>query len=155
MTTLQAQHRPAPIVSHRGIPGHYVVVGLFFAGIVATVLIFLYWDWHTRPFRPLTEAIGREFSKSLPKVEGGSHKGSPMTLRIAMRVPFEPDEGHPETRQVVNRVVELTRQHADLSRFEQFQVHLFQLAPERVAKQASFEYPIERIMKTLPFAAEE
>ncbi len=155
MTTLESDHPSIPAVGRRGIPGHYVVMGLFLAGIVATVLIFLYWDWHTRPFRSLTEAIGREFSKSLPKVEGGSHKGSPMTLRIAMRVPFEPDEAHPETRQVVNRVVELARRHADLSRFEQFQVHLFQLAPERVAKQASFEYPIARITAELPFAAAE
>lgn len=134
-----------------GIPGFLVVVGMLLAGVTATAAIFIYWDFHTRPFRPLTEAIGRELRHSLPKVEGGRHKGSPAMLRIAIRVPFAPEPDSADTRAVVNQVVRLAREHADLSAFEEIRLHLFQLAPERVAQQASFEYPVADIMQELPF----
>ena len=39
-------------------------------------VMFVYWDLHTKPFRPLTEAIGRTFKHSLPKVEGGRHRAA-------------------------------------------------------------------------------
>lgn len=136
-----------------GIPGRYVVMAMFGFGVLATVTIFVYWDLHTRPFRPLTEAIGREFVHSVPKVEGGSHKGSPMTLRIAIRVPFEPNAATVETQQVVNRLVGLAQAHADLNRFEELHIHIFQRAPERLARQASFEYPMAAVRDKLPFDA--
>ena len=75
-----------PVPQRPGIPGKYVVLGMFVMGLISTATIFLYWDLHTGPFRPLTEALGRERPRSLPKVEGGSSKGGPNTLRIALRV---------------------------------------------------------------------
>lgn len=135
-----------------GIPGKYVVLTMFALGALSTATIFLYWDLHTAPFRPLTEALGREFPRSLPKVEGGSHKGGPATLRIAIRVPFEPQPENQESQEVVNRVIQVARAQTDLKKFSLVQVHLFQLAPERIAKQASFEYPSESLTQgALPF----
>lgn len=125
------------------------------SGVLATAVIFVYWDLHTRPFRPLTDALGREFRHSLPKVEGGRHKGSANTLRIAMRVPFVPMDSTIETQQHVNRVVELARQHANLADFEVLEIHLIQLAPEQAAVQKSFTFPTENVLTSLPFSVEE
>jgi hypothetical protein len=138
----------------RSLSGRWVVVWMFALGIVATAVIFIYWELHTRPFRPLTEAIGREYRHSLPKVEGGRHKGSANTLRIAMRVPFVPLESTVETQQQVNRVVELARQHARVADFEVLEVHLIQLAPEQAAVQRSFSYPTAQVLTNLPFAVD-
>lgn len=128
---------------------------MFVLGIVATGVIFLYWDLHTKPFRPLTEAIGREYRHSLPKVEGGRHKGSANTLRVSLRVPFVPLESHSDTQRVVNRVVELARQEANLAAFERLEIHLIQLAPEQMAVQKSFEFPVTQVQSALPFSSDD
>lgn len=132
-------------VRSRGIPGHWVVLAMFVMASVATALIFIYWEMHTRPFRPLTEAVGREFRHSLPKVEGGRHKQGPMTLRIAMTVRFKPVKGVEETEAVVRRVVELARQHTDVSRFEVLEVYLIQRLPESEAVTESFKFPTNEL----------
>lgn len=137
----------------REIPGWWVIVGMFVFGGCATALIFIYWEMHTRPFRPLTEAIGREFRHSLPKVEGGRNKGGPMTLRVAMRVPFKPVKGLEETEAVVRRVVDFSRTHADISRFEILEVYLIQRAPEQVAVTAAFQFPVTPLLSA-PVAVE-
>jgi hypothetical protein len=146
---------PTSSASEPGIPGWWVVLGMFALGLAATAVIFIYWDLHTKPFRPLTEAIGREYRHSLPKVEGGRHKGSANTLRVAMRVPFVPTESSPEAHRVVNRVVELAREHADLARFEKLEVHLIQVAPEQMAVQQTFEFSAPSVMKSLPFNVQD
>src|SRR5262245_43384712 len=91
VTTLEDSPPGSPSQSWR-ISGSAVVFGMRRLGTVATVVMYVYWDLHTKPFRPLTEAIGRTFKNSLPKVEGGRHKRGPMTLRVALRVPFPPAE---------------------------------------------------------------
>lgn len=153
MTTPDSTPLPAsaPPVRRTGIPGHYVVLGMIGVGLLSTLVIFMYWELHTRPFRPLTEAIGREWRYSLPKVEGGRHKGGPLSLRIAMRVPFPPAADDPDSQLVVNRATELAREHADLKSFERLQVHLLQLAPERLAEQYTFEFDVAELGEALPF----
>ncbi|MDP1798151.1 MAG: hypothetical protein Q8K78_11740 [Planctomycetaceae bacterium] len=130
------------------IPGWWVIVAMFTFGTCATALIFIYWEMHTRPFRPLTEAVGREFRHSLPKVEGGRNKGGPMTLRVALRVPFKPVKGLEETEAVVRRVVELSKQHADISRFEILEVYLIQRAPEQAVVTAAFQFPVATVLNS-------
>lgn len=148
--------QPAPPRSvPQGLSGKWVVIGMFALGILATSVIFLYWDLHTKPFRPLTEAIGREYRHSLPKVEGGRHKGSANTLRVSLRVPFVPIESHASTQGVVNRVVELARQEADLAGFEELEIHLIQLAPEQMAVQKTFEFPVTQVLSALPFSTND
>jgi hypothetical protein len=130
----------------RGIPGHWVVISMFIVGACATALIFIYWEMHTRPFRPLTEAIGREFRHSLPKVEGGRHKQSPLTLRIAMRVPFKPVKGVEETDTVVQRIIDLAKTHADVNKYEVLEVYLIQRVPEAEAITESFKFPTQELL---------
>lgn len=132
-------------VRSQSIPGYWVVLGMFLMASVGTAIIFVYWEMHTRPFRPLTEAVGREFRHSLPKVEGGRHKQGPVTLRIAMTVPFKPVKGVEETDAVVRRVIELARQHTDVSRFEVLEVYLIQRLPESEAVTESFKYPVTEL----------
>jgi hypothetical protein len=139
------------VAKPRELSGTAVVIGLFLLGLVAVVVMFVYWDLHTRPFRPLTEAVGREFQNSLPKVEGGRHKGGPMTLRISLRVPFTPNAMSPDAHRVVNRLVELARQHAPLEQYEVFEVHLVELRPEAEAVQQAFEFPASEVRERLPF----
>lgn len=135
----------------RELSGRAMVIGLLLLGVAAVVVMFVYWDLHTRPFRPLTEAIGREFRHSLPKVEGGRPKKGPMTLRISMRVPFTPNKVSPDAHAVANRVVELVRQHARLEDYERFELHLVEMRPEAEAVQQSFMFPAEEVRQRLPF----
>jgi hypothetical protein len=138
----------------REISGRSVVVGLFLLGVAATVVMYVYWDWHTRPFRPLTEAVGREFPHSLPKVEGGRRKRGPLILRVSLRVPFTPNAVSPDSRRVVNRVVELARQHARLNDYEKLEVHLFEMRPEHEAVHYGFEFSARAVSTANPFPAD-
>jgi hypothetical protein len=124
----------------RQISGTWVVLGVFLLGAAATTVMFAYWELHTRPFRPLTEAIGRTYRHSLPKVEGGRHKKGPMTLRVALRVPFSPEADENAARQTVETICGLIRRHQDLAGYERVQIHLFQMVPEEAAKSKSFTF---------------
>ncbi|MBI1348212.1 hypothetical protein GC163_18210 [bacterium] len=142
---------PATTVLRPGIPGKYVVIGMFILGSIATATIYIYWDLHTKPFRPLTEAIGREFRHSLPKVEGGRHKKGPATLRITVRVPFLPSTNTDQSQRFVNRLTELAREHTNLEQYEVFQIHLVQMAPEQLAVDVEFNFPTEEVATKVPY----
>ena len=128
------------------ISGKLVVVGMVLTGLLATGAIYTYWDLHTKPFRPLTEAIGRTFKNSLPKVEGGRHKKDPATLRIAMRVPFSPEIDDQAAQNTLRTVCELIRQHQDLAGYERVQIYFFQMVPEETAKSRLFEFTPDEIL---------
>jgi hypothetical protein len=128
---------PQPV---REISGRLVVIGMLLTGLVATGVIFVYWELHTRPFRPLTEAIGRTFEHSLPKVEGGRHKGGPMTLRISLRVPFSPEADDAAAQEALRTLFRLIREHQNLSSYGRVEIHLFQMVPEETAKSKKFEF---------------
>lgn len=144
MTDLQID-AVGPTPRPRGISGWIVVLGMLLAGAAATVVMFVYWDQHTKPFRPLTEAIGRTFKHSLPKVEGGRHKRGPMTLRIALRVPFSPEADQASAESTLDTICQLIREHQDLAGYEQVQIHVFQMIPEEVAKSKLFEFTPEEV----------
>lgn len=144
VTTLDDAPTGTPPRSRR-ISGTAVVFGMLLLGSVATSVMYLYWDLHTKPFRPLTEAIGRTFKNSLPKVEGGRHKRGPMTLRVALRVPFPPAEGDPQTVELLAKVRDLIRQHQNLEGYDVVKIHLFQMVPEESAKSQLFEYAPDEI----------
>ncbi len=122
------------------VPGWLIVLGMLSLGVIATVVMYVYWDWHTKPFRSLTEAIGRTYKYSLPKVEGGRHKRGPMTLRVALRVPFEPDADPQATEETLNTVCRLITEHQDLTGYETVQIHFFRMVPEEVVKSKLFEF---------------
>ena len=130
----------APVKS-RVIPGQFLVVSLLFLGIAATAFMFVYFEQHSRPFRSLREAIGREFRHSRPNVEGGRNKGrGPKTLRITMSVEFPPAEDTANADQVVARVHEIIRKHTDVNEFEKVDVNLVQFVPQEMAKVKTFTW---------------
>lgn len=132
----------------REIPGSAVVIGMILLGIGATALLFVYFELHTGPFRPLREAIGREFKHSRPNVEGGRVRGrGPMILRISMSVPFDPYLEEAKAAQFNKRVVEIAKTFENLPKFEQIQVNLIYFAPEKNAIRRTFDSPPKELLQ--------
>ena len=132
-----------------------MVIVLLLIGIAATALMFVYWDQHTRPFRSLREAIGREFRHSRPNVEGGRSKGrGPWTLRISMSVDFPPGEDSPQAKRVVKRVLEITRNHGEIKELEKIEVNLIQFIPQELAKTRTFTWTADDLKKDEQSATE-
>lgn len=129
----------------RQISGTLVVIGMLLMGVAATTVMFVYWHFHTKPFRPLTEAIGRTYKNSLPKVEGGRHKRGPMTLRVAFRVPFPPETDEAAAQLRLREICELIRKHQDLTGYEHVDIHMFQMVPEEAAKSRHFRLTPEEV----------
>ena len=118
-----------------------IIVAMFLLGLALTALLFVYFEFNTRPFRPLRDALGREFKRSRPNVEGGRPKGrGAMTLRITMSVPFDPFRDDSKSNDVLTRVLALARQHQDLTRYEQCEVNLIHFVPEKTAITKTFEW---------------
>lgn len=115
------------------VPGKWVVLVMFALGIAATATNYIYWEFHTRPFRPLTLAIGDAFPESVPKVEGGRHKGGPNTLRIAMRVPFDPIVDRAAADERVLAAFALIPKYAKVDEFERVELHEIYFAPQAKA----------------------
>ena len=123
----------------REFSGRSLVIGLLLLGVAATALLFIYWERQTRPFRPLREAIGREFRHSRPNVEGGRPKGrGPWTLRISMTVTFPPAEDSARATEIFNRILEIARQYHDLAEIDRVEVNLIQFVPQELAKTRQF-----------------
>ncbi len=126
----------------RVVSGRAIVVGMFALGLFLTALLFIYFEFNTRPFRPLREALGREFRHSRPNVGGGKLKGrGANTLRVSMSVPFDPNQEADKSNQTLTRVVSLARQHHDLNQFQIVEVNLIHFAPEQAAIIKSFNWP--------------
>jgi hypothetical protein len=124
------------------ISGSAVVIGMLVLGLGATMLLFIYFELHTGPFRPLREAIGREFKHSRPNVEGGKLKGrGPKILRISLSVPFDPFVEVAKSQERTEQVLEIARKFQDLSSYEQIQINLIHFAPETTAKRRTFDFP--------------
>ncbi|QDT55041.1 hypothetical protein Pan44_30820 [Caulifigura coniformis] len=127
-----ATPRPARVIS-----GKTLVIGMFAFGLLLTGLLYAYWDLHTRPFRPLQDAIARVIPGSQPRVIGGRHKshriGAPKTLRIIVEVDYNPlDEANQARRdEAVRKILELARTQHDVSPYEKIEMHLEHRVPER------------------------
>ena len=129
----------APRPPDREVSGRVIIVAMFLLGLALTALLFVYFEFNTRPFRPLRDAIGREFKRSRPNVEGGRLKGrGAMTLRITMSVPFDPFRDGSKSHDVLARVLVLARQHQDLTRYEKCEVNLIHFVPEKTAITKTF-----------------
>jgi hypothetical protein len=99
-------------------------------GVVMVAALWLYWELHSRPFRPLQNAIAAEFPDSRPGVIGGRHKsheaGNPQTLRIVIWVDFDPNADEARAIEYGGRLAALAAQHHDLSRYEVLEIRLIQ-----------------------------
>ena len=139
---------PGPATERRTAPhaasGRWVVLGMFGFGIIATAVLWLYWELHTRPFRPLQEAIVRAFPGSNPRVQGGQekiHQGTPRIMLVVMRVDFDPVAREAEAQRVAAQVAGLARQHQDLRRYEWIDIGLFQPLSERDPRMRTVRLP--------------
>ena len=123
------------------ISGSAVVIGMLVLGVLMTSMLFVYFELHTGPFRPLREAIGREFRHSRPNVEGGLLKGrGPKILRISMSVPFNPFVDESKSLEFNRRVLKIAREYQDLPTYEHVQVNLIYFEPETTAKRRTFDW---------------
>ena len=126
---------------NKQISGSAVVVGMLVLGVLSTSMLFVYFELHTGPFRPLREAIGREFRHSRPNVEGGLLKGrGPKILRISMSVPFNPFVDEQKSQEINLRVLKIARELQDLPSYEHVQVNLIYFEPETTAKRRTFDW---------------
>ena len=119
----------------RELSGRAIVVGMLTLGVFAVSLLFIYFELNARPFRPLREAIGREFKHSRPNVEGGRPKGKgPMMLRISMTVPFDPFLDEERVNSTIARVLAIAREHKDLTSYDEVELNLIQFVPQADAR---------------------
>ncbi|MCA9071630.1 MAG: hypothetical protein KDA84_22040 [Planctomycetaceae bacterium] len=137
----------SPSESHqdtrRGIPGVWVVVGMFAFGSMATGILFVYWHFHTAPFKELQSALAAEFEGSRPRVDGGQrkqHKDTPRILRVVLKVEFPPRLEKAKSEEVADRVMELAKEHHPLENYDTVEIHLYW--PEK--EKTIHEYLIER-----------
>ncbi len=129
---------PAPANARPAVvSGKLVVLGMFAFGIVLTAALYTYWDLHTRPFRPLQEALAKAIPGCSPRVIGGRHKshqdGSPNTLRMIVQVDYNPLDADNEARRddLARTILSLARTHHDLAPYERVELHLEYRIPER------------------------
>jgi hypothetical protein len=136
----------SPRKRRRGeVPGKVVVAIMFTFGVLCTGTLWTYWFYHTQPFIPLQVAISAEFKGSAPRVDGGArklHKGTPTLLWIIMRVDFRPDLDREKSATVSKRVVELSQENLDLTKFEQLNIRLFFGELEKEIHTLDAEVPI-------------
>jgi hypothetical protein len=117
----------------RQISGRWLVTAMFGFAIMLTGAMWLYWHFYTLPFRELQNAINAEFPESSPRAIGGREKGraeEPMTLRIVVRVGFNPFVYDDRSEEMARRLFQLAREHAEIDAYELFEVHLCQRQPE-------------------------
>ena len=131
-----------------GAGGRWVVLAMFAFGLLATGGMWLYWELHTRPFRPLQEAIVQAFPGSNPRVQGGQakmHKGTPRILRIVMRVDFDPVSQADRAQQVASQVAALAGRHQDLSGYDRVEIGLFQPLAEQDPRMRTLEFDADEV----------
>jgi hypothetical protein len=141
-----AHDHPHQPTDEPGIPGHWVVLGMFAFAITLVGVLWIYWYFHTLPFRPIQEALGREFPYSRPLVQGGQrkmHKGTPKLLRIVMRIEFDPEADQAVTEAFAYRVAHFTAERFDLKPYNVLEIHLHWPEPEAEIKQWTIEIPLE------------
>jgi hypothetical protein len=143
---MNTDFNPIPHRSRKS-SGRWVVLAMFGFGTVATAGIWIYWKLHLAPFMPLQKVLAAEFDdkthRSSPRVDGGwtknEFKKGPPTLRIVLRVPYDPDERDPRVAATIDRVTALTRQHVDLSGYDTLEIYLVRYAPEQAPRQYEFK----------------
>ena len=127
------------------ISGRTVVICMFALAIFATGTLWVYWNLHLMPFMPLQEALVAEFDGSSPRVDGGrrkTHKGTPMILRVVMRVPFDPNDSSADIQSLIetrlNRTRELASDLVEIEKYDLLEVHLYEEEKEDAISQKSF-----------------
>ncbi len=121
----------------RTISGRWLVIGMFAMGITATGLLFAFSTLHLGPFKPLQEAIVREFPGSAPRVDGGKKRmqlDTPTILRILMKTEIDPlsesDESVRAMMAMRKRIAELAVEKVTLPDLAIIELHVYKLVQE-------------------------
>ncbi|MEX2287122.1 MAG: hypothetical protein WD648_08540 [Planctomycetaceae bacterium] len=133
--------------------GRWVVIAMFAFAALVVGSMWVYIDRHTAPFRPLRQALAREFEKSAPNVEGGQTKmneGTPKTLRIVMRVQFNPNTQPAEATRFAHRIAEFSRLHHDVTQYDVIEIHLYHPEPEQQIQEWSIALKVSELSETPP-----
>lgn len=129
-----------------GIPGPYVVIGMFAFGFLATGILFWYWHFHTAPYQELQAALAEEFPGSRPRVEGGQrkqHKGTPRVLRVILKVEYPPETNPGRSEKMADRVLELAEEHHGLGTYDSAEIHLYWPEKEKEIHEHLIERPLK------------
>ena len=141
--------------------GTWMVLIMFAFAFVMIGLMYLYWEMHTRPFRPLQMAIGARHPNSMPRVFGGKHKShkpqNKAKLRIVIAVDFDPTNGlprpvrppqseedqvtldetmtvSPQIHEVYGSLLHLAKQTTDLTTYKEIEFYLVYRRPEKTTR---------------------
>jgi len=127
------------------VSGRWVVLAVLAFGIIVTGTLWIYSKLELAPFLPLRRALYAEFPKSKPRVEGGRPRRMPPVLRVVMQVDFPPTQGDERVEKIVERVIALAKEHVDLARFENFELHIVYYAPEKRPERITIERKIREL----------
>jgi hypothetical protein len=126
--------------------GRQVVIGMLLFGAAMVAGLWGYWELYTRPFRPLQNAINARFPDSSPRAIGGREKShradSPATLRIIVRVDFDPNAETDRAAEMARQLADLAREHHDLTQYDALEIHLEQRLPEEQTRHWSISRPV-------------
>ena len=124
-------------LSPRTISGRWLVIGMFAMGITATGLLYAYSTLHLGPFKPLQEAIVKEFPGSSPRVDGGKKRmqlDTPTILRILMKSEIdllsEDEESVRKMLAMRKRIAELVGEKVTLPDLAILELHVYKLLQE-------------------------
>ena len=143
------------------VSGRKLVMSMFLLAVVSTSVLWHYWDMHMMPFMPLQRTLAAEFEDSSPRVDGGQrkmHKGTPMILRVVMRVPFDPTATDIETQNLLEQRLQKTQQLAladsGLPKYDLLEIHLFNENKEQTIRQKTFLKELHETSPPVPAANE-
>ena len=119
-------------------------------GITATGLLYAYSTLHLGPFKPLQEAIVREFPGSSPRVDGGKKRmqlDTPTILRILMKSKIDPlsesEESIVAMKAMRQRIAELALEKVSLPDLAIIELHVYKLVQEDQILKRSFRLDLK------------
>ena len=140
----------SPTINKRTVSGRWLVVGMFVMGITLTSLLYAYSRLHLGPFRPLQDAIVKEFPGSAPRVDGGKKKPSkntPTILRILAKTEIDPLSRSEESEQQLlfmrKRIGQLALEKAPLPDLAVLEIHIYKLLKEDEIHKRSYRMDLK------------
>jgi len=108
--------------------GPWIIAGMFLFASLVSLGLWTYWELHTRPFREMTDRLGREFPASSPRVEGGKHglhRDTDEVLRIVMRIDYDPAAAPERYADQIDRIMQIAAAELSLEPYDRCDIHLF------------------------------
>jgi len=113
------------------ISGKAVILFMAAFAMLMTGLMWSYWKWNLAPFLPLQQAIVAvdHLKESRPVIEGGrpkGHKDEPNTLRVTVKVDYNPEEETDRVDALETEILELARTNLpQFAEYDQFELNVY------------------------------